>query len=154
MAKTDYADPTKLINGDKYCIHITNLSVMATAQELSTMFQTHEEYVLFDTKKNEAWIKNIYQKDTAVMLADKYNGKLHYDGPMQCQAMLEFFQIAKLCRHNRHGKCKFGHGCSMKHVACKNPDKCSDTTCYYGHSANHSAVYVPPLDYQGNVDFL
>ncbi len=152
MAKSNAGNAISFVPGDCFCIHVTNLSSNSSGEELSKIFEVPVEYVLMDTMKNEAWIKNVFRKDTAETKARNHNGKRIDNQIIECRAKAELIHIAKLCSYFRSGTCTYGDKCANIHVLCKDPDKCSQNNCYYGHSRRRPAVNVDKIDYAGNIN--
>ena len=133
MAEANTGSATSFVPGNTFWIHITNLSSNTTGEDLSKLFDIPVEFILLDTVKNEAWIKNIFRKDMAESKATRYNGTRLNNRAIKCQANVELIHIAKLCSYFRAGDCNNGDRCSARHILCSNPINCSQKNCYYGH---------------------
>ena len=150
MANANFSATPKLVPGDKYCVHITNLSPHTSGGNLGNLFGVSIENVLIDSINREAWITNTSMKGTAESLANKHNNALIDGQYIECRAEREIIHIAILCEYNRIGKCTFGPSCGQKHVLCRNADTCSRNDCYYGHSRKRQLIEVLPINRRGN----
>ncbi|CAF3332564.1 unnamed protein product [Rotaria sp. Silwood2] len=131
----------------QFCIHVTNIPLDVTSEELSQIFNIHiadivikpgylpnEHLTSNDQIDSEAWIKNIGSEKLTRDLAIK-NSKIKLRGlPIKCDVIHEPIHTFELCRNFKNGLCKYYHKCQFKHIMCNQPENCLDEQCHYGHS--------------------
>ena len=143
---------------DKYCIHVTNLCPSVSAEDLAEKFVIPIQMIIVDTVNKEAWINNIYNKQTAENKAAQHNGQRYGRLVANCKSMLEQVQLSELCTFFSNNACRNTDAkCRRKHVKCQDYDTCSQEHCYLGHSAHPSLPQlVPPINFDGrqNTFFL
>jgi hypothetical protein len=126
------------VPGDKYCIHLTNLSSSVSANQLALMLNISVQDILIDTFHRAAWIKDLDKKERAESLAAQYRNQRLGEELISCQAMREEIHVSELCSFFRVGTCKRENDCNQKHVRCKDPAECINKDCYYGHDRNET----------------
>jgi hypothetical protein len=135
-------------NSRPSCIHVINIPVDITSEELSVIFSVHVADILLrpgyqlsshlatkDLSMSEAWIKHLSNQQAVQDLAKKHSNIEIRGFKIQCHVVQEPLNILELCRHFEKGQCEFaGNSCNYKHIMCSEPDICDDKKCWYGHS--------------------
>ena len=132
-----------------YVIHITDLPLRVTSEEVSKhfgvpialillhpCFRAEQTYIDNGRSSSEAWIKNFSDEKSAQTLAKDKTETLLGTNRIHCQAMLETIDDEQeLCERFQEGQCQYTMDtCYYKHFSCSQLDTCDDTTCWYGHS--------------------
>jgi hypothetical protein len=154
MAEATASAAATLVPSKTFGVHISNLSSNTSAETLATEFHLPVQFILMDTKKNEAWARNFHKEDWAQRKAQTLNGKRIDNQVIQCRAVVEFIHIAKLCGFYRTDNCAYNDKCSNAHVSCSDRDQCIQKNCYYGHSKKRPEVKVDLIDYNGNINIF
>lgn len=142
------------IHERRYMIHVTNLPLRITSEEVSSAFQIpvarillypcyrlEQSRVVGGRSASEAWIKMFADEKSAQTLAAKKNGALIRRNRIQCQAMLESINDEELCEKFQIGQCPYTvQTCHYKHFSCSLPDTCEDKYCWLGHSDQRKTV--------------
>jgi len=130
-----------------YCIHVTNMPLDVTSDELSEIFSVHVADILLqpgnqssshlasrDESTSEAWIKNLPDQQSARDFAKKYSRLIIRGSKVYCDVVQEPFNITELCTDFERGDCKYpADRCHYKHIMCSEPDECDNSKCWFGH---------------------
>ncbi|CAF3866485.1 unnamed protein product [Rotaria sordida] len=130
-----------------FCIHVTNIPLDVTSEELSQIFNIHVADIVIkpgyirneclaskDQINSEAWIINIGNEKKIRDLASK-NSKIKLRGlQIKCDVINEPVYPFELCRNFKTGVCKYQIKCQFKHIMCNQPETCPDEQCFYGHN--------------------
>jgi len=154
MAEASVHSEVESVAGDKSCIHIINLASNVSAHELARNFGVPIQFIVIDTVKNEAWIKNCYPWNRTVNLASDHDGEYINNKPIRCEAMPERIHISELCQYDRVNDCRFGDQCAKKHIKCQNTTNCSKQDCLLGHQKYQAVNPNPWPDRTGNISFI
>lgn len=131
-----------------YVIHVTNLPICVTSEEVSKHFNVPSGLILLDPcfrveqahvvggrSSSEAWIKNFSDEESAVALARVKTETFIRTNRIQCEAMLEPIDDDELCERFQEGRCPYlKNTCNYKHFSCSQSDTCEDSNCLYGHT--------------------
>ncbi|CAF1078081.1 unnamed protein product [Adineta ricciae] len=141
-------DADRIANNVPYCIHVRNLPVRVTSEELADMFEVRIPFILVhpcflieqahstDARTtSEAWIKGFRDKADAQHIAEKNSGKTLRRNRIVCQVMQEEIDEDELCTKFLKGQCPYTNDtCHFKHISCDEPDTCENPDCWYGHT--------------------
>lgn len=146
-----------------YIIHITNLPLRVTSEEISMHFKVPVSVILLypcfriehscvvnGRSSSEAWIKDFSDEETARDLAEEKNGTFIRTNKIQCKAMLEKIdrQDPELCKNFQEGQCPYTMStCHFKHFSCSEPDTCNNQQCWYGHTQQRTTFSVDRSEY-------
>lgn len=142
------------MNECPYMIHVTNLPLCITSEEVSSVFRVpivrillypcyrlEQSRVIGGRSASEAWIKMFPDEKTARILAENKNGLLVRKNRIQCEAMPETIHDEELCEKFQIGQCSYTvDTCHYKHFSCSLPDTCDDVYCWLGHSNKRQTV--------------
>ncbi|CAF1131778.1 unnamed protein product [Adineta ricciae] len=141
-------DADCIANNIPYCIHVTNLPVRVTSEELANIFKVRIPFILVhpcflieqahstDARTtSEAWIKGVKDKADAQHIAEENNGKILRRNRIVCQVMQEEIDEDELCTNFLKGQCPYTNDtCHFRHISCDEPDTCENPDCWYGHT--------------------
>ncbi len=139
-----------------YMIHVTNLPLCITSEEVSLVFEVpivrillypcfrlEQSRVLGGRSSSEAWIKKFPDEKTAQILAKKKNGVIVGKNRIECEAISETIYEEELCEQFQIGQCSYTNDtCFYKHFSCSLPDSCDDEYCWLGHDDKRQTVSV------------
>ncbi len=138
-------------------IHVTNLPLRVTSEEISTHFKVpiavillypcfrlEQERIVDGRSSSEAWIKNFTDEKTAKALAEEKTGTFVRANKIQCEAMLETIDNEQeLCERFQRGQCPYTmNTCHYKHFSCSEPDTCDDINCWFGHTNQRTTISI------------
>ncbi len=147
-----------------YMIHVTNLPLRITSEEVSSVFQVpiarillypcyrlEQSRVIGGRSSSEAWVKMFSDEKSARMLAEKKNGIIVRKNRIQCEAMLETINEEELCEKFQTGQCSYAADtCYYKHFSCSLPDTCDDEYCWLGHSNKRKTESIKRPQFRKN----
>ncbi len=130
-----------------YCIHVTNMPLDVTSDELSEIFSVHVADILLqpgdpssshlpynDRSTSQAWIKYLSDRRAIQDLAKKYSRKTIRGFEIYCDVVPEPWNTTELCLNFEKGDCTFpADRCHYKHILCNEPDSCDNRKCWFGH---------------------
>jgi hypothetical protein len=145
---TFFVGVTSASDSRPYCIHVTNMPIDVTSEELSFIFQVHVADILLrpgyqlspylasdDRLESEAWIKHMSDQQTARDLAKKHSNVEIRGFKIYCDVIQEPLNKSELCRDFERGDCQYStEECYYKHIMCDEPDECENKECWYGHN--------------------
>ncbi|UJR11175.1 hypothetical protein I4U23_015356 [Adineta vaga] len=141
-------------NLQKSCIHVTNMPMDVTSEELSSIFLVCVGYILIqpgyelndhlssDSRvESEAWIKCAKIKSDLQELASEKSGANLRGYKIQCKVIDEPFNKSELCNEYEKGQCsRKPDQCWYKHILCDEPDTCVNQECWYGHTSRRQTI--------------
>lgn len=145
-----------LTNTEFYVIHVTNLPVCVTSEEVSRAFQVPITVILLHScfrleqshisggrTSSEAWITNFNDEISAKLLAEQKTGTSIRNNRIQCEAMSEEVYGNELCEGFQNGTCQYSaESCYYKHISCDKSDSCDDQNCWRGHTDRRTTKSV------------
>jgi hypothetical protein len=152
------------MNEHPYMIHVRNLPLRVTSEEISSVFKVpiarillypcyrlEQSRVIGGRSSSEAWIKMFPDEETAHILAENKNGTLVSKNRIQCEAMLETINEEELCEKFQTGQCSYTvDTCHYKHFSCSLPDTCEDEYCWLGHSNKRKTESIKRPQFRKN----
>lgn len=151
-----------------YMIHVTNLPLRITSEEVASTFhipiarillypcyQLEQSSMVGGRSSSEAWIKMFTDEKTAHTLAESKKGVFVHKNRIQCEVIPETINEEELCEHFQIGQCPYTtDSCHYKHISCSLLDTCDDKYCWLGHSMKRTIVSIQRPQFRKKEYFL